>query len=84
MSSLFLTDPDNPHKPHRTLKTKRGYFDFKEGVEAELMNLGIPFEDARVAVIDFKSDIYVHFNNKLTTRQAAVMIIDDVRRIYKI
>lgn len=84
MSDLFLTNPDDPCPSHRTIKTKKGYFDFKEGVESELMNFNVPFEIARVAVIDLKSFINVHFNNKLTPKQAAVMIMDDIRRIYKI
>lgn len=84
MSKLFLTNPDDPCLPRRTIKTRKGYFDFKEGVEAELMNLNVPFEIARVAVIDLKSSVNVHFNGKLTPKQTAVMIMDDVRRIYKV
>lgn len=83
MSDFFLTDPENPCARH-TIKTRKGYFDFKEGIEAELMNFNVPYEIARVAVIDLKSHINVHFINKLTAKQAAVMIMDDVRRIYKV
>ena len=45
--------------------------------------MGICYEHARIAVIDLKSKLIEAHKAKMTTMQGAVLIIDDVRRIYR-
>lgn len=84
MSNLFLTNPGRTDQSHNLTKAENGFFDYKEDVEIALMELNVPYEVARVAVIDLKHPLIIHHKNKLTPKQAAVMIMDEVRRIYKI
>ena len=83
-NKLYLTNPGHSDQSHNLTKAQNGFFDYKEDVEFELMQLNVPYETARVAVIDLKSHLIVHHRDKLTPKQAAVMIMDEVRRIYKV
>lgn len=77
---MFLT---GSNKPHNEPKKQRGFWEFKEAVEAELVNFGVPFEKARVAVIDLKGLVINHHTKKYTPKQAAGLMLDEVKRIYK-
>lgn len=84
MSELFLTNPELSQPSHNLTKKQNGFFDYKEQVEAELIGLGIPYEKARIAAIDMKGKLMESQRAKRTPLQAAVVIIDEVRRIYKV
>ena len=81
MADLFLT---GNNKPHELPQKHRGFWEFREYVEVELMNFGVPFEKVRVAVIDLKGLVIEHHTKKYTPKQSAVLMLDEVRRIYKV
>lgn len=82
---MFLTNPETPSLPsHNLARAQNGYFDFKEAVVVALEHLGIPFEKAQLAVIDFRARVIECHKAKRNAMEAAVYIVDDVRRIYKI
>ena len=83
--SIFLTDPENPDRSNRRVaKKKPGYVDFKEATCATLQEFGIPLRPAETAVIDFRPQLMGYFNEKYTAAQAAVLMVDEVRRLYKV
>lgn len=84
-NNLFLTDPYNTTQPsHNPTKVRNKFFDYKERVEEALIHMGIPFETARVAVIDLRRDLVKYHKDKKRPVEAAIHIKDNVRRIYKI
>ncbi len=78
MSKAFLTNP----KTSDGKKPKLTPFDFKEAVTATFMKWGVPLRSAELAVIDYKSDVYQGYKDKLTPIQTAVRMIDKVRESY--
>mgnify|MGYP003649327880 CR=1 FL=1 len=83
--SIFLTDPDDLERPGRKryVKAANGYTTFKEDVCDSLQHQGIELRPAETAVIDFRSQLMGYFQEKVTPTQAATMMVDDVRRIYR-
>jgi hypothetical protein len=77
-----MTNPESPPS-HNLTKKQNGSFEYKERVENCLIKLGIPFEKARVAVIDLRSRVYKGQQDKLNPLQTAAEMLEDVRRIYK-
>lgn len=84
MSDFFLTNPGSTQHSHLITKKQNGYFDFKENVSFALQELDIPLYYADVAVIDLKGELIQAHRDKLQPKQAAVLIIDRVRSMYKI
>ena len=80
--SAFLTDSDNPQIARP--KAGSGYVDFKEEVCATLQRFGIPLRPAEIAVIDFRPEVIGYFQQKNTPAEAAVLMVDKIRRIYKV
>ena len=80
MSKMFLTDPEKSSGK----KEKLTPFDYKEAVTAAFMEWNIPLRTAELAVIDFKSDVYLGYREKLTPKQTAVKMVDKVRKLYKV
>lgn len=84
MSKQFLTNPESP--PTKNLPTPGGdaYFEFKEGVAAELTNFGVPTRTAEVAVIDHRPQLIKMFHKHKNPERAAVLLYDSVVSIYGI
>jgi len=80
MSKTFLTNP----KASDGKKPKLTPFDFKETVTATFMKWGIPLRIAELAVIDYKSDVYQGYKDKLTPMQTAVKMVDKIRKVYNV
>ena len=78
MSKTFLTNPKAPDGK----KPKLTPFDYKEAVTAKLMEWGVPLRPAELAVIDYKSDVYQGFKDKLTPKQTAIKMVDKIREAY--
>lgn len=80
----FFTNPDLPQINNSRPKHNSRFFDFRIAVELALMELNVPFEKARVAVIDLKTPLFECFREKFSPLHAAKTIMDDVRRIYNL
>jgi hypothetical protein len=81
MSKMFLT---NPKVAKKGKKKKMLSFDYKEAVTAALMRWGVPLRPAELAVIDYSSDVWQGWHEKLTPEQTAVKMVDKIRRVYKV
>lgn len=83
MNPLFLTNRENfPAPPPRC---KSGdFFGYREEVAKWLMTYGIPLRPAELATIDFRTEVHELFKGKLTAKEAAVIMVDKVRQVYKI
>lgn len=80
MSDLFLT---KPKKPNTKIKPQKTSFDFNEKVVNCLIDKGVPFRVAEVAVIDMKGDIFkLYKENKMKPEQVASNIISTVCKRY--
>ena len=79
MSKTFLTNPKAPGK-----KPKLTPFDYKEAVTAKLMEWDVPLRPAELAVIDYRSEVYQGYKDKLTPTQTAVSMVDKIRKVYKV
>ena len=79
MSDMFLTSPES----HLISKRENIVWDHKERVIQELMAFGVPLRPAELAVIDFRSLLYLAQHNKLTPFQTARMMLEEVERLYK-
>lgn len=80
MSSMFLTNPDNPNS---SKKKENIFWDHKEKTIAEFIELGVPLRPAELAVIDLRTLLYIAQKNKLSPRQTAEMMLPEVERLYK-
>lgn len=80
----FFTNPDSPQIINTQPKRNSRFFDFRIAVESALMELNVPFEKARVAVIDLKTPLFECFQEKFSPLDTAKTIMDEVKRIYKI
>jgi hypothetical protein len=78
--SYFLTDPDNP----RAREQLKGDFDFKMALEQAWVDLGIPYDYARVATIDHKEAWIPLFKKRMSPQAVAEFLEADIRRSYKL
>lgn len=83
MNPLFLTNREDFNPPTPVPNTKN-FFTYREQVAAALMMFGIPLRPAELATIDYRREVLEYFQNKLTPKQTAVMMIDKVRQVYKV
>lgn len=82
MSEFFLTNPEDPTFVPPTKRDTNRYWGHKESTVKELMNLGVPLRPAELAVIDFRTELYLCQRNKLTPEQTARMLLDNTKRVY--
>lgn len=78
---MFLT---NPKVAKKGKKKKMPSFDYKEAVTAALMRWNVPLRPAELAVIDYSSDVWQGYHEKLTPTQTAIRMVDKIRKAYKV
>lgn len=76
--SVFLTNPDNPNAREQL----KGDIDFKMDFEDALVEMGIPLYYARLATIDHKDKWIPCFKKKLTAKQTANLLLQDIKKSY--
>ena len=78
--SINLTDPENPRQvQHEAIAS----WDFKEDVITELQQLGVPLRPSELVTIDFKVVLNTCHRGKLTPKQTANILFENVMDPYK-
>lgn len=82
MSKAFLTKPNSPTS-HLIGKVQNVHWDHKEATIRELVKEGVPLRVAELAMIDMRGYLFSAQRNKLTPKQAAGIMFEEIERMYK-